>query len=235
MATNEIDLRTKPRYWTAAVWQKVPGRGLIFQGYMPAVNATWPKFLDRLMQLPRDRQTRSYHWDGRQWKLDHNSVIGADLIGAIERRSPLPPGRYWQDIFNKQAPDWNAWVAAHASGSIGDTSKDVVIEKVERFRRDPLRDGSWLPEILAPENAGTIPDRMWVLFRVQRPVPWPATKLGFPTIAEGVQSSADTAENPPGPTPGEELEDAAMRVVRPVLLFAGGLLAIKVLLSSFRK
>ena len=236
MATlDTISLRTKPRYWTAAVWKKVPGRGLIWQGYMPAVNASWSKFLDRLMQLPRDTQTRSYYWHEGKWVLDHNAVIGssgAEIIGAIERRNPLPPGRYWQDIFNKHAPDWNAWIAEHGSGAIGDETKDVVVERVDRFRADPLRDGSWLPEILAPENAGTIPDRMWVLFRVKRAVPWPATKLGFPTIAdETVQSSADTAENPPGLTPGEEIEAAAMHVVRPVMYLAGGLLALKILWS----
>lgn len=120
---------------------------------------------------------------------------------TLERRSPLPVGRYWQDIFQKQAVDWDNWV----SPKLKDGS--VAIVKLEHFREDPLHDGSWLPDIFDP-NAGRIAARTWVLFDVLKSVDWPATKLGFPTIAGNVQSSSETAQNPPGPSPVQEIGDA---------------------------
>lgn len=240
MAIDEIKLRTEPRYWTAAVWESKPG-GLMWKGYTPAVRVSWPKFVDRLMGLPRNTQTRSYYWDGKKWVLDVDAVIGNDgtlEIGKLERKSPLPPGRYWQDIFPKQDAAWTSWVVENANldTTKPDPSKPVVIEKVERFRPDPLRDGSWLPEVLQPESAGRITGRMWVLFRVLRPVPWPSVDLGFPTVAEGdVQTSADTAQNPPGPSPAEEvgeaLKGAAGAVLKPAAAVLGVWLGLKVLLS----
>jgi hypothetical protein len=137
---------------------------------------------------------------------------GAPRIAGIERKSPLPKGRYWQDIFEKQASDWNAWLAPNLQ------SGAVQIVKVERFKSNPLQDGSWLPEPLQPDNAGTIPARMWVLFDVVTPVAWPAVQLGFPTIADkGVTTSDDTAQNPPGPSIPEEIGTAAAGLVKPIV------------------
>lgn len=226
MATlDDFSLRTKPQYWTAAVWKKVPGRGLIWQGYSPVRYESWSKFLDRRQALGLDYQTRSYYWDGSRWVLDHSTVIGGEA-GKLERRNPLPPGRYWQDIFAAQASAWNAWLSENvASGA-------VRVAKVEHFKPDPLRSGEWLPDAFQPENAGTIPARTWVLFDVVTATPWPAVKLGFPTIADSsVQTSSDTATNPPGPSPREELADAAMAIVKPVAYLAGGLLMLKLLLD----
>jgi hypothetical protein len=153
------------------------------------------------------------------------SFIGlSPEIGKLERKSPLPVGRYWQDIFEKQAHDWDLWLQQHEveGPNRSPTSDDSVsLEKFEFFRADPLRDGSWLPEAFDP-NAGRINSRMWVLFNVLKPVDWPATKLGFPTIADQtVQTSADTADNPPGPSPIDEVKDAVVDAVKPVLWVAG--------------
>lgn len=127
---------------------------------------------------------------------------------TLQRKNPLPPGRYWQDIFARQANDWNAWLAPVLR------SGDVTIERVEHFNADPLHDGSWLPGG-ASGDLNVIGDRTWVLFNVVNPVDWPATKLGFPTIAEKeVQSSADTATNPPGPTVAEEIAEAAANAAK---------------------
>lgn len=148
--------------------------------------------------------------------------------GKLQRQNPLPPGKYWQDIFEKQSEAWNNWVVeAQKSGS-------VEILKVERFKADPLHDGSWLPEVLQPDNAGTISARMWVLFKVIKPVDWPATKLGFPTFADDAVTSSDTATNPPGPSPVEEIGQAvqsAVDSIKPVLWIAG----IGLLVYEFRK
>ena len=229
--------RTQSHYWTAALYKRVPGRGLIFQGYLPYSYSPWPQFVDRVMALGRDIQVRSFYWDSNagKWVVDVDQVIGGDpdtsgagvSIGAIERRNPLPVGRYWQDIFSKQEPAWLEWFSTNTQ------SGSVKVEKAERFFADPLRDGSWLPESLKPESAGTIADRTWFLFQVLKPVDWPAVKLGFPTIADQtVHSSADTADNPPGPSPSQEVGQVLTDyVVKP----AAGLLVLylgaKLLLS----
>ncbi len=240
MALAETVLRTSPQYWTAAVYNDTAS-GLIFKGWMPTAKVTWSKFLDRVMALPRNSRTMPYYWDGYRWVNDKtgNSAVfmrvsgetvdvrsSEKLVGALERRNPLPPGRYWQDIFLRQAKDWNAWFPAPlADGTL-------VVEKVERFTPDPWADGSWLPG--GPTgDLNVIGDRTWVLFRITRPVAWPATKLGFPTIADqSVQASADTIQNPPVPTPVEEIRDALLdNVVKPALYIGGGYLVIKLLLG----
>lgn len=227
MALDSLVLRTTPQYWIAAVYKRVPGKGLVFQGYTPYARVSWPKWLDRLTQLG-DVLTRSYYWDGSRWVLDPG---GDELTGGrarvsgdkLERRSPLPVGRYWQDVFAKQGPDFRDWLEAHL------TDGSVSIEKIEAFQADPLRDGSWLPAALQPDFKGTIPDRSWVLFNVLRPVDWPATKLGFPTIANpSVQTSTDTADNPPGPSPTDEVVGALKDATGAITLALGLFLGIKV-------
>jgi len=148
---------------------------------------------------------------------------------ALERRNPLPPGRYWQDIFAKQEPAWLKWWSHNAQ-----PGGPVVVEKAEVYWADPLRSGEWLPDALKPANAGTIPDRRWFLFRVEQPVDWPAVDMGFPTIAdETIQTSADTAENLPAPSPVEEIKEAAEQAAKsaatPILWLLAGYLAIKLI------
>ncbi len=260
MALAETVLRTTPQYWTAAIYKQVPGRGLVFQGWMPTAKLSWNAFLGRLSSLGASAQTMPYYWDGARWVNDRsgnttaffhmsgeetqdarrkvqNAGASAPLatcdlqlqVGALQRANPLPPGRYWQDIFAKQANAWNAWLAqALKSGA-------VTIEKVEHFNRDPLHDGSWLPNGPTGELE-VIGDRTWVLFNVVRPVDWPATKLGFPTIADAtVQQSSDTVLNPPGPTPADEIKEVLLdSVVKPAMWIGGGYLAIKLLLGLRR-
>jgi hypothetical protein len=214
-----------PRYWTAAVWKQIPGRGLIFQGYTPAKLSGFMPFLAGVKakyDVFAGFKLKHYYWDGARWILDSDRVSGEPAAGKLERRSPLPVGRYWQDIFAKQARDWDLWVQP----KIADGSVKIV--KFEYFRADPLHDGSWLPDVLKPDSAGTIAARSWLLFDVVRPVAWPATKLGYPTIADQtIQSSSDTAQVPAGPTPLEEIGDAITGVLKPVAYVAGAVLAFK--------
>lgn len=223
-------LRTTPQWWTAAVYRRVAGKGLLFQKWLPATRSKWNDFMGVQLSYPSSDGyllVPYYYNDG--WRRDTGEAPRfSGEAGKLERRNPLPPGRYWQDIFDKQAGDWNAWLAAHSSGQVGDTSGDVIIERAEHFTPDPLRDGSWLPAALQPDNAGKIAGRVWVLFRVVRPVDWPAVKLGFPTIADdSVQQSSDTVDNPPGPTPTEEIAEAVEKVTSPLLWGLGLVLAIK--------
>lgn len=240
MALAETIVRRQPLYWTAAIYRRRPGSAWYADGYMPTVKASWNKFLDRQMELDRQALASGtyvkiypFYWDGSKWVRDFGdgrrvSGDAAAIIGALERRSPLPVGRYWQDIFGKQARDWSDWVLP----KLDDGSVKIVRE--EFFRADPLRSGEWLPDVLRP-GPGVIPERSWFLFDVVRPVDWPATKLGFPTIATSdVKTSADTAVNPPGPSPLEEIGDAVKGVTTPLIVLGGLFLGFKVL-QAFKK
>jgi hypothetical protein len=95
-------------------------------------------------------------------------------VGALERANPLPPGRYWVDVFETDSPNFSTWLAANKGA--------VSIVSTEHF----------------DANAGG-PARDWVLFQVSTPVAWQGP--GFPTIADAsVTSSSDTAQRP-DPTP----------------------------------
>lgn len=97
---------------------------------------------------------------------------------TIERRRPLPAGRYWIDIFESGRSVWELW-----SG---------VMQKLDRLK------------ILSTESFDAVDGaepRQFVIFETSgETVGWPE-KLGSPTIAgANVQSSADTVQRP-DPTP----------------------------------
>lgn len=121
---------------------------------------------------------------------------------AIERRNPLPPGRYWQDILEQHVASFREWLQSN---------KAVV--RVVAAESHP-RDGDW-------------PAREWYLFEVSAPTPWQATKWGYPTIATGeVQSSADTVQRPPPEKdPLERIDETIISAGKSatVLLFGGAL------------
>ncbi len=89
-------------------------------------------------------------------------------VGVVERRNPLPVGRYWVDVFEKDAASFAAWLAAHKA--------DVRVRTTQHFDTTPARD--------------------WVLFEVVRPVDWQGP--GLPDVATGdVVASSDTVQRPP--------------------------------------
>jgi hypothetical protein len=97
----------------------------------------------------------------------------------MERRNPLPPGRYWQDIFQSNWDAFHAWLA---------TNKDSVhVDTTESF-----------DSAAAPDMSSQTQAREFYIFTVSVPVQWDQTHWGFPTIADaGVKSSADTVDRPP--------------------------------------
>lgn len=99
--------------------------------------------------------------------------VGSVGVGALERRNPVPPGKYWFDTFE-------------------------TIEPNEAFFQDWLRRNKGNVAVLTtetfPENAGG-PARTWRLFEVRAPVNW--EPKGFPTIAApGTETSEDTGQRP---------------------------------------
>lgn len=141
--------------------------------------------------------------------MSFSSVLGR--VGAVERRSPVPPGRYWVDVFEPAQAAFRAWLEEHAAH----------VRVVNTSSHEPV---------------GGYPARDWYLFEVIAPVPWEGP--GFPTIASSdVKSSQDTADRPP-PEPdfAEKLgdlipdfkklgEEAAKigRIVTIAAILAGGL------------
>jgi len=90
---------------------------------------------------------------------------------AIERRNPLPLGRYWVDVFDPHIADFRVWLSNHEDS--------IKVEKQENY----------LPR-------DTYPAHNWYLFTVTKETPWEGP--GLPTIAEQeIHASEDTAQKPP--------------------------------------
>ena len=107
--------------------------------------------------------------------LDGRRVIRLGLhgvgVGAIERRNPLPIGRYWVDVFDSKESAFQNWLKAHKA--------EVQVISAETF-----------------EPVDNYEGRVWRLFKVTAPVQWEGP--GLPTIAgPDVNSSADTGQRPP--------------------------------------
>jgi hypothetical protein len=121
---------------------------------------------------------------------------------AVERRNPLPIGRYWVDILDTPRAKtsriffFDAWLAQHRN-------EVKVIKKEEK--------GTTLWSL---DYTG-IRDN-WYLFDVVKPVEWPRDKgFGFPSIVQSptapnappVTSSADTVQRPPVATATDMFAD----------------------------
>lgn len=116
---------------------------------------------------------------------------------AVERRNPLPVGRYWIDVVQSKQEAFDAWLTANR-GKVG------------------IR--------VSEGKADSDPPHTWILFDVKTPVTW-NTQFGYPTIAEGEQSQEDTASRPP-PEPSFDwgiFTGVAAAGLAPLALFLGGL------------
>lgn len=112
---------------------------------------------------------------------------------AIERKNPLPIGKYWVDIIpTKAAPlaitTFNAWLARNGRAV-------NVVDRKEESSTD----------LFNPSGKS----HLWCLFSVTAPVKWETNQgWGLPTIAQSptaptaapVASQADTVTRPPPPT-----------------------------------
>ena len=109
---------------------------------------------------------------------------------ALQRENPLPVGRYWIDVFDDGAR------FELADRWFRDNAGAVKVDETETFEA----------------NAGG-PARVFRIFRVVNPmtVRWPATELGFPTVAGAdVKGSGDTVQRPPPEkSPLDELDPTA--------------------------
>lgn len=116
---------------------------------------------------------------------------------AIQRKNPVPKGRYWVDIIDTKT---NPGCRLYFSSWLLRNSKKVKVVKVEHF--GALYSGA---------------DRDWYLFDVLEPVTWENGKgFGLPTIVQSgenptaapVATAADTATRPEPPAgPLEQLSE----------------------------
>ena len=137
---------------------------------------------------------------------------------ALERRNPVPPGRYWVDVFDQ--------VSTHPA-THGQNTQTAF--------RDWLRRNAATVQSESTQSFDTEPPRDFYIFRVLAPTLWEGP--GFPEVAPAsVQSSADTAQRPdPEKDPLDQLGDAlgsagsqASALVFAVAVGAGALVLVNV-------
>ncbi len=110
-------------------------------------------------------------------------------VGTLERRSPLPPGTYWVDVFGLNIPKADVWFKGFGpSGVHVDATQHFESPEVSSVR-------NWYKFTYNPVAPGVV-------------VVWD-TSLGFPTVADAsIQSSEDTVQRPPLPLdPLEEMSN----------------------------
>jgi hypothetical protein len=110
---------------------------------------------------------------------------------ALERRNPVPIGRYWVDVFDQ--------VSTHPA---------TKGQNTQTAFRDWLRRNASTVKSESTQSFDSKPARDFYIFRVTAPTPWEGP--GFPEVAPAaVQSSADTAQRPdPEKDPLDQLGDA---------------------------
>lgn len=111
--------------------------------------------------------------------------------GVMERRDPLPAGRYWVYIDQSEVDRWQAWVTASA-GKV----KVVATEQQKAMAR-------WVPAVFLTRWDLSIIQSVvgeWILFDVLEPTKW--VGFGYPTtvIDPKVRSATDIA-TAPAPAP----------------------------------
>lgn len=143
---------------------------------------------------------------------------------AVERRDPLPAGRYWIYVLEEELADWDEWASEHSS----------TIHVVASERKKKL--SPFIPAIFVTrpdlsiimEAAGA-----WILFDVLSPTAW--VGFGFPTIVTDptIRQSSEV-EQAPEPEPDDQLARDVWSRVEGLVLLAGGVYLLGAFLSRRR-
>jgi hypothetical protein len=133
--------------------------------------------------------------------------------GAMERRDPVPAGRYWVYIDESEVARWQEWVRA-SNGKV----KPIVTEAQNKI-------SSWVPAVFATRWDLSIITSIagyWILFDVLEPVKW--VGFGYPTtvIDPSVRSATDVTSAPP-PAPEWNPLGELFGDLKWLILVAGGL------------
>lgn len=142
---------------------------------------------------------------------------------AVERRDPLPPGRYWVYVLEDELVRWDEWARDHSA----------TVHVVSSERKKKL--SSYTPALFVTRpDLSIIMDEAgaWFLFDVSAPTPW--VGFGFPTIVTdpAVRSSTDV-EEAPDPEPDDQLAKDIWKEIRGLILLAGGVYLGGTLVKEF--
>lgn len=112
---------------------------------------------------------------------------------SLERRNPLPPGFYWQDVFADKLAAFQDWLRRNAS--------TVKVTKTVHRQETPRLDDAGVITY-----ADKYPSSDWFLFQVLSPTNWEGP--GFPTISTASTNADDTSQRPdPPPSTVDALDD----------------------------
>ena len=138
---------------------------------------------------------------------------------AVERRDPLPPGRYWIYVLEDELEDWDEWARDHSG----------AVHVVASERQTTL--SPYTPAVMATRPDGSIimdAAGAWILFDVMAPTPW--VGFGFPTIVtDPTITRSEQIVQAPAPDPDDQLAKDVWDEVKGLVLLAGGIY----LLGSF--
>lgn len=143
---------------------------------------------------------------------------------AVERKDPLPPGRYWVFLYPAEIDTWQAWVRRNAPNvAVRASERQTVTPDNPLWGMTPSGD-------IIEDAAGEV-----VLFDVIAPVAW--IGFGFPTIVKSVGMSPSDIqqallETATAPDPEEGIIAQGFRTLQGALLIGGALYLAVMLLHS---
>lgn len=145
---------------------------------------------------------------------------------AVERRDPVPPGRYWVFLKKDESAQWQQWVTAN-KGKV----QTVLVESSLAVDRD-------MPAVFVTRpDLDIIMDRVgdYVVFDVKELVPW--IGLGFPTIVTkpGTPPTSGEVVKAPDPEASDAMANKIWTEVRNVLFLGAGVYLLGSWLSSRRR
>jgi hypothetical protein len=138
---------------------------------------------------------------------------------AIERRDPVPPGRYWIYLKKEELSHWEEWLRINA-GKVSVVASETQTQTPEGLLWATTPTGDIIKNAVGE----------WILFDVKVPVPW--VGFGFPTIVTdpNVRSTTDVMT-----APEPEPEKYLIEEIRNLLLLAGGIYLVGSFLSRKKR
>jgi len=127
---------------------------------------------------------------------------------TLERQNPLPVGRYWIDVQNAKAEEFNGFLASH---------KTTIHTEVT-------------------EGDGAEGGTTFYIFSVSKPVTWLPINFGFPTIAgPEIKSKSDTVQRPDLPKNALDDLDTTLTQLGMFAKLGLGILALGLIAKGLRK
>lgn len=142
---------------------------------------------------------------------------------AVERRDPVPPGRYWIFLKKEEMSVWADWTKLH-SGAVKVVASETQFVTPEGFIWAATPTGDIIKDAHGE----------WVLFDVVAPVPW--VGFGFPTIVTDptIRSSTDVI-TAPAPEADKYVVEEITKALQTLIFWGGAIYLGGKLLSRKRR